>query len=67
MRRKFVVILYDCTNHYNSERNKALSIVGVQNEPPQYVPQWYADYLELKAILTTVSRETSALPFNYYL
>ena len=26
------------------------SIVGVQNEPPQDVPQWYADYFELKAI-----------------
>lgn len=39
--------------------------VGVQNEPPQEVSQGYEGYLELKAILATSSRETSAPSFNY--
>lgn len=45
--------------------NIPLDDVGVQNKPPKDVPQWYADYFELKAILALGSRETSALPFNY--
>lgn len=32
--------------------------MGVQNGPPQAVPQWHADYLELEAILTSESGET---------
>lgn len=39
--------------------------VVIQNKPPQDEPQWYADYLELKATSATKSREISALPFNY--
>lgn len=34
--------------------------VGVQDKPPQNVPQWYADSCELKAILASGSREASA-------
>ena len=34
--------------------------VGVQNKSPQDLPQWYADYFELKATLATGSKETSA-------
>lgn len=37
---------------------------GVQNEPPQHVPQWYADYFELEASLASGSKETSS-PLYY--
>lgn len=33
----------------------------VQNESPQNVPHWYADDFELRAVLASDSRETSAL------
>lgn len=36
--------------------------VGVQNAPPQNVPQWYTDYFELKAILASGSGEMSVCP-----
>lgn len=36
-----------------------LDYVGVQNESPQIVPLWCEDCFELKANLTTISRETS--------
>ena len=39
--------------------------VGVRKKLPQDVPQWYTDYFELKAMLASGSRETSALPLNY--
>lgn len=39
--------------------------MGVQNEPPQDVSQWYGDCFELEAILALGSRENSALPLNY--
>lgn len=39
--------------------------VGVWNELPQDVYQWFADYFELKAILALGSRETSATLFTY--
>lgn len=32
--------------------SKGVEPVGLQNKPPQDVPQWYADYLERKATLT---------------
>ena len=45
--------------------SKTISCVGVQNEPPQDMPQWCTDYLELKATLASGSRGASAAPFNY--
>lgn len=39
--------------------------VGVQVEPPQDMPQWYADCFELKATLAAGLRETSAPPLKY--
>lgn len=37
---------------------------GVQNELPQGVPQKYANYFELKAILAAGSRDTLSLPLT---
>lgn len=34
--------------------------IGVQNELPQDIPQWYANYFELKAV------ETRGLKKNFY-
>lgn len=41
-----------------------LSGVGVQNEPSPTVPQWYADFFELEAVLASCLRETRPLPLN---
>lgn len=40
---------------------------GVLNEPPQDVPQWYADYFELKATETLQAQEKLLFPspLNY--
>lgn len=35
-------------------------IVRIQNESPQGVPLWYADYFQLKVTETLQDRETSA-------
>ena len=40
-------------------------MVRVQHEPRQDVPQGYADYFELKAILASGSRESSPFSLNY--
>lgn len=39
---------------------EAQGTVWVPNKPPKEAPWWYADYIELKAILASGSRETSA-------
>lgn len=40
---------------------KSNRFVGVQNEsPPQDVPQWHTDLIELQATLAAGSEETSA-------
>lgn len=36
--------------------------VGIRIEPSQYVPQWYADYSELKATETLLVQEKLLLP-----
>lgn len=33
--------------------SKGVDPVGIQNKRPQHVPQWYADFFELKATLAT--------------
>lgn len=37
--------------------------IGVQNELPQDIPQWYANYFELKAVETPWAQEKLLPPF----